>query len=83
MTPRETWLGFEVTDIWRRASWRSCQSRMSWIGVEAIISTANRADPVDAAALLGTVPGPCITVTKALELYWTLAREKTLGKSED
>jgi hypothetical protein len=34
-------------------------------------------------SLLGTVPEPQITVTKALDLYWTLSKEKTLGKSED
>jgi hypothetical protein len=48
--------------------------------VEAIPSAANQPDAVEAAALLGTVPEPRITVTKALELYWTLAREKTFGK---
>lgn len=51
--------------------------------VEAIAAPANQPDPVEAAALLGTVPEPRITVTKALELYWGLAKEKTLGKSED
>ncbi len=51
--------------------------------VEAIPGPANQPDPVEAAALLGTVPEPRITVTKALQLYWTLAREKTFGKSED
>ncbi len=51
--------------------------------VEAIPAPANQPDPVEAAALLGTVPEPRITVTKALDLYWTLAREKTFGKSED
>jgi integrase len=38
---------------------------------------------VEASALLGTVPAPSLTLEKALELYWGLAREKTLGKSED
>lgn len=51
--------------------------------VEAIPAPANQPDAVEAAALLGTVPEPRITVTKALELYWGLAKEKTLGKSED
>ncbi|WP_430448725.1 DUF6538 domain-containing protein [Rhodophyticola sp.] len=51
--------------------------------VEAIPAPANQPDPVEAAALLGTAPEPQITVSKALELYWTLAREKTFGKSED
>lgn len=36
-----------------------------------------------AAALLGSVPEPQMKITKALELYWSLAREKTFGKSED
>ncbi|NNK67336.1 MAG: tyrosine-type recombinase/integrase [Rhodobacteraceae bacterium] len=51
--------------------------------IEAIPAPANQPDPAEAAALLGTVPEPRITVTKALQLYWTLAREKTFGKSED
>ncbi|WP_299498534.1 DUF6538 domain-containing protein [uncultured Roseobacter sp.] len=51
--------------------------------IEAIPAPANQPDPVEAAALLGTIPEPRITVTKALQLYWTLAREKTFGKSED
>jgi integrase len=51
--------------------------------VEAVPIQANQPDTVEAAALLGTIPAPRITVTKALELYWSLAKEKTLGKSED
>ncbi|RMA44106.1 DUF6538 domain-containing protein [Rhodophyticola porphyridii] len=51
--------------------------------VEAIPAPANQPDALEAAALLGTVAEPRITVSKALELYWGLAKEKTLGKSED
>lgn len=51
--------------------------------VEAIPFPVNDPDVIEAAALLGAVPEPRITVTKALDLYWTLAREKTFGKSED
>jgi integrase len=51
--------------------------------VEEIPAPANEPDAVEAAALLGTAPEPRITVTKALDLYWNLAREKTFGKSED
>lgn len=40
-------------------------------------------DPLAAAALLGGVPEAKITVTKALDLYWMLAKDKTLGKSAD
>ena len=32
---------------------------------------------------MGGVDAPQITLTQALNLYWTLARDKTLGKSED
>lgn len=51
--------------------------------VEAISTPAGKPDPIEAAALLGTVPEPQVTVNGALELYWKLAREDTLGKSPD
>ena len=51
--------------------------------VEAIGARRAAPDIVEASALLGTVPAPSLTLEKALELYWGLAREKTLGKSED
>lgn len=38
---------------------------------------------IEASALLGGVDVPKITLSKALELYWSLARDRTLGKSED
>jgi len=37
----------------------------------------------EAAALLGGVEAPNLTISEALELYWTLAKDKTFGKSED
>nr|WP_066701537.1 DUF6538 domain-containing protein [Celeribacter ethanolicus] len=40
-------------------------------------------DMRDTAALMGGVSEPAITVTRALELYWGLAADKTLGKSPD
>lgn len=40
-------------------------------------------DMLEASALLGGAKEPPLTVSKALELYWTLAKDKTLGKSED
>ena len=51
--------------------------------VEAIDAPAGVPNRIEAAALLGAVPEPQMTVSKALNLYWTLAREKTLGKSDD
>jgi len=40
-------------------------------------------DRIEAAAVPGGAPGGAITVTKALDLYWTLAADKVLGKSAD
>lgn len=40
-------------------------------------------DKAEATALLGGAEKPQITISKALEHYWTLAHDKTLGKSED
>ena len=37
----------------------------------------------EAAALLGTVQKPKLTMTAALETYWPLAKDKVFGKSED
>ena len=37
----------------------------------------------EAAALLGTVKKPTLTMTAALETYWHLAKDKVFGKSED
>ncbi|MFC7705783.1 integrase [Plastorhodobacter daqingensis] len=40
-------------------------------------------DMAEARALLGGAKEPGIAVSRALELYWSLGREKILGKSED
>ncbi|WP_273691163.1 tyrosine-type recombinase/integrase [Ketogulonicigenium vulgare] len=37
----------------------------------------------DAEAILGIVPPPSMTVSGALDAFWTLAKDRTLGKSED
>ena len=37
----------------------------------------------EAAALLGTVEEPKLTMTAALEIYWPLAKDKVFGKSVD
>ncbi|WP_174800968.1 DUF6538 domain-containing protein [Martelella limonii] len=39
--------------------------------------------PQEAAALLGGVGEPLISVERALELYWPLAKDRIVGKSED
>lgn len=51
--------------------------------VEAVSAPAGLPDQIEGAALLGTVPEPTLTVSAALDAYWKLARDKTLGKSED
>ncbi len=51
--------------------------------VELIDAPGGAPNQAEATALLGTVREPAITVEKALELYWRLAKDKTLGKSED
>lgn len=51
--------------------------------IETIVNCNQTPDPVDAAAILGTKKPPALTVTQALDAYWTLARDKTFGKSED
>lgn len=51
--------------------------------IEAVAEHKGEPNMADAAAFLGGVSEPPITVTRALELYWGLAKDKTLGKSED
>ncbi|VDC29490.1 hypothetical protein PARPLA_03106 [Rhodobacteraceae bacterium THAF1] len=54
--------------------------------VEAVTTNRPRGGPVDrleTAAVLGGVDAPKISLTKALDAYWTLTKDKTLGKSED
>ena len=49
--------------------------------VEAVPEHKGEPNPVEAAALLGGVSEPPVTVTRALDLYWGLTKDKTLGKS--
>lgn len=52
--------------------------------VEAITPARTKSpDMLVAAAVLGGVPVPGITVSKALDIYWGLAKDKTLAKSTD
>ncbi len=51
--------------------------------IEAVPQTRSGPNLIEAAAILGGAVEPGITVSKALELYWTLAKDKTFGKSED
>ncbi|WP_138935308.1 hypothetical protein [Roseovarius arcticus] len=51
--------------------------------IKAIPYDEGTPDKAVTAAVFGNVPGPVTTVSSALKLYWTLAKDKTLGKSED
>jgi|TARA_R100000501_G_scaffold17988_1_gene35569 hypothetical protein len=51
--------------------------------IEAIQGGGDVPDAVEAASLLGGVEKPEPTLEAALGLYWSLAREKVIGKSED
>ena len=50
--------------------------------IEAVQTSGDAPVKTEAAAILGIVAEPAITVSRALELFWTLAKAKTLGKSE-
>ena len=49
--------------------------------VEAVSASKGEPDQREAAAFLGAVAEPSITVSRALTLYWSLAKAKSLGKS--
>ena len=51
--------------------------------IELVAKPNGKPDLKEAAALLGGAMEPSITVTRALELYWTLTKDKTIGMSED
>jgi integrase len=51
--------------------------------VRAVVKPDGEPDRIEAAAVLGGAKEPAITVERALELFWTLAKERTIGKSED
>ena len=52
--------------------------------IETIPLTAKqKPDRIAAAAVLGTVSQPDITLSRALEMFWQLARDRTQGKSDD
>jgi len=51
--------------------------------IEKTMRPDGKLDMAEANALLGGVPKPSITITRALELFWGLAIDRTTGKSED
>ncbi len=51
--------------------------------VEGIGGTPREPDVREAAALLGSVSEPSITIGRALDLFWSLAADRTIGKSDD
>ena len=59
------------------------QMRDRFAAIPGFKDKADSPDMLEAAALLGGAQEPALTVSRALDLYWTLAKDKTLGKSED
>lgn len=51
--------------------------------IEAIPDRNGSVDVREAAALLGTVAEPPIKISRALKIYWDLAKDRTLAKSPD
>ena len=51
--------------------------------VETVPGTAAKSDLIEASEVLGGATEPPITVRRALELFWTLAADRTIGKSDD
>lgn len=51
--------------------------------IEAIPERNGQVDLREAAAILGTVREPPIRISRALKLYWDLAKDRTLAKSPD
>lgn len=51
--------------------------------IEAVTKLSGDAAQIEARAVLGGARAPDIKISKALEHYWTLAKQDTLGKSED
>lgn len=51
--------------------------------VRAVVKPNAEPDRIEAAAVLGGAREPGITVERALDLFWTLAKDRTFGKSED
>lgn len=64
----------------------ACPSPRSWNGSRRPCAQQREGgvpDHREADALLGLVPEPPLTVSKALEEYWTAAADRTRGKSAD
>lgn len=51
--------------------------------IESIVTAKGKIDIQEAEAVLGVADIPVITVSRALELYWGIAKAKTIGKSKD
>lgn len=51
--------------------------------VEKIPTQRSKPNLAEAQAVLGLVDAPEITIERALELFWSLADDRTLGKSDD
>lgn len=59
------------------------QLRDRFAAISGFDEHSEKLDKREAAALLGGVAEPPLTITRCLELYWTLSKDKRLGKAPD
>ena len=57
--------------------------RDRFAAVSGFKNAPDNPDMLDAVAMIGGVKEQPITVSRALDLYWSLAKDKTLGESDD
>lgn len=51
--------------------------------VNRTVTAKGKIDPLEVEALLGAAEEPDLTITRALTRFWTIAKDRTLGKSDD
>ena len=51
--------------------------------IDAARNADGKMDPVKASAMLGAVPKPAYHISSALNEFWRLAADRTLGKNDD
>jgi integrase len=71
-------IGFNYLPIQRLSS----EASRNEIYERILISDENKKHPIVRDAILGAVEAPEITVSKALETFWTISKDKLINKSE-
>ncbi|MEQ8524706.1 site-specific integrase [Gracilimonas sp.] len=71
-------IGFNYLPIQRLSS----EVSRNEIYERILLADENKEHPIIRSAILGTVEAPEITVSKALETFWTISKDKLINKSE-